>query len=225
MKIVKVKFILSILMLILFLFLVKFNDNYLDLLYVYIMPTIYILFIIDSLTVLIPKINYDNYSKLHQIENYTLRHNYDESIMLKGLIKANYRALFVFIIYFGFLLFIGIWFLISEHITKDYIIIAFLLLNTADYLAILYWCPFQKIFLTNKCCLTCRISNWDRLMKFFILVFIPNAFTITLFILGLAIFIQWEVAHHLHPERFYQISNKGIACSNCIETHCKKKGL
>ena len=60
-------------------------------------------------------------------------------------------------------------------------------------------------------------------MKFYILIFIPNGFTITLVVLGLLIFIIWEYYHQVHPERFYSVSNKVLQCNSCSEQTCHKK--
>ncbi len=50
-----------------------------------------------------------------------------------------------------------------------------------DLVCILFWCPFQKWFLKNRCCVTCRIYNWDSLMTFTPLLFAGGFYSFSLF--------------------------------------------
>ena len=95
--------------------------------------------------------------------------------------------------------------------------------SVCDMVCILFFCPFETWFLHNKCCGTCRIYNWDYAMMFTPLVFIPSFFTWSLFALGLALLIEWEVIHHRFPERFYEETNQCLKCSNCKEKLCTHK--
>ena len=95
--------------------------------------------------------------------------------------------------------------------------------SVCDMICILFFCPFQTWFLKNKCCGTCRIYNWDFAMMFTPLVLVPRLFTWSLFGLGLALAIHWEITHHLHPERFYEETNCALSCANCEERLCAHK--
>ena len=95
--------------------------------------------------------------------------------------------------------------------------------SVCDMICILFFCPFQTWFLKNKCCGTCRIYNWDFAMMFTPLVLVPRFFTWSLFGLGLALVIHWEVTHYRYPERFYEETNCGLSCANCQERLCAHK--
>ena len=95
--------------------------------------------------------------------------------------------------------------------------------SVCDMICILFFCPFQTWFLKNKCCGTCRIYNWDFAMMFTPLVLVPHPFTWSLFGLGLALVIHWEVTHYRHPERFYEETNCTLSCANCEERLCAHK--
>ena len=95
--------------------------------------------------------------------------------------------------------------------------------SVCDMICILFFCPFQTWFLKNKCCGTCRIYNWDFAMMFTPLVLVPRFFTWSLFGLGLALVIHWEVTHYRHPERFYEETNCSLSCANCQERLCAHK--
>jgi len=95
--------------------------------------------------------------------------------------------------------------------------------SVCDIICILFFCPFQTWFMKNRCCTTCRIYNWDFAMMFTPLVLVPHPFTWSLFGLGLALVIHWEVTHHRHPERFYEETNCTLSCANCEERLCAHK--
>ena len=92
-----------------------------------------------------------------------------------------------------------------------------------DMVCILFFCPFQTWFMKNKCCGTCRIYNWDYAMMFTPLVFVPAGYTWSLFGLGLALLIEWEIIYARHPERFDEVSNGTLRCENCTEKLCHHK--
>ena len=149
--------------------------------------------------------------------------NYDRKFLLTTKKRNNWKALFTFVLYFGALTIIGLLYLSYNFLEDIYIYLLFLLINISDYFCILIWCPYKSIILKNSCCYTCRITNWDYLMKSYILIFVPNFFTLTLVILGILLFLVWEYNHHVYPERFYPISNDSLRCNNCNESLCKIK--
>ncbi len=143
--------------------------------------------------------------------------------MLKKQKKRNNRIAFViFIIYFGIISVFGLSYLKYDWFDRKFIYLIFFALNFSDYFCILLWCPFRNLFLKNSCCNTCRICNWDRLMKFSILIFIPNFYTISIFVLAVIIFLHWEFQHFKNPQMFYRISNKNLWCINCDVQKCSK---
>ncbi len=219
----KLKFVIAIVFLVISLVIVMFFKEYTYVFINYLFPIMFIYFVYDSLVVLFPKLHSYIPSKKHVIPvNKTLSpKSYQKLLSLKR--NTNIRALITFILYFGALTTVGIIYLSYDFFEEIYLYILFLLINVFDYFCILVWCPFRAIILKNKCCYSCRITNWDRLMKFYILIFIPNLYTIILVTLGLLVFIIWEFNHQVSPERFYSISNTVLQCSSCTERTCHKK--
>lgn len=89
-----------------------------------------------------------------------------------------------------------------------------------DLICVLFFCPFRIFFLKNRCCATCRIFNWDHLMMFSPFVFAAGFFTLSLFFLALLVFVVWEAAFHLHPERFWEQTNAALGCAACTDRLC-----
>ncbi len=219
----RIKFIIAIVFLaITSMFALFFYDN-ISIFYEFVIPIIFVYFIFDSLSVLIPSVNKYIPSSKHLKRNYVERLGYNKTNLDKIKRKNNLLAFITFILYFGILSIIGLIYLNYDIFKEIHIYLIFLLINIGDYVCVLYWCPFRSIILKNNCCHTCRITNWDRLMKFYILIFIPNIYTLTLVSLGVIIFITWEYVHHISPERFYSISNDTLSCKSCNDTLCKKK--
>ena len=88
-----------------------------------------------------------------------------------------------------------------------------------DLICVLIWCPF-RLMLGNRCCTTCRIFNWDHLMMFAHLAFIPGFYTRSLASLAAVIWVIWEGSVRLHPERFWAGSNASLTCANCTDKLC-----
>ena len=105
----------------------------------------------------------------------------------------------------------------THIIDTGILILVSLAYSVCDMICILFFCPFQSWFLKNKCCTTCRIYNWDFAMMFTPLVLIPRFYTWSLFGLGLALLLYWELTHLRHPERFYEECNASLKCANCKE--------
>jgi len=197
-----------------------------DLIYVvedYLFPLFFIYFILDSIGVILPMYNDAIYSSKMQKSIYVEVPNYNNSKLRELVRRDNRIAIVIFLLYFGMITMIGLAYTHFSWFDRKFIYLIFFTLNFSDYFCIMLWCPFRELFLKNSCCNTCRISNWDRIMKFSILIFIPNVFTITIFIIGVAIFFYWEYHHYVHPERFYRISNQTLWCSHCDKITCGKK--
>ena len=95
--------------------------------------------------------------------------------------------------------------------------------SVCDMVCILFFCPFQTWFLKNKCCVTCRIYNWDYAMMFTPLFFVAKPYTWGLLILSVALLVRWEVTFYRHPERFCETTNGYLGCANCSEKLCSHK--
>ncbi len=218
----KLKFALSADFLLISVVFVVFFNNHLPILLNYIFPIMFVYFIVDSLIVLFPSLHNYIPSKKHLLIEQDQNISYNKDSLLNIKQSSNKRALLTFILYFGVLTILGIIYLSFDVFEEIHLYLLFLFINIADYFCILVWCPFKNFLLKNTCCYTCRITNWDRFMKFYILIFIPNIYTVSLVLLGIIIFIVWEYQHQIHPERFYSISNDVLKCSSCNEQLCNK---
>ncbi len=95
--------------------------------------------------------------------------------------------------------------------------------SVCDMICILFFCPFQTWIMKNKCCATCRIYNWDYIMMFTPLIFIPHIYTWSIIFIALLLLFRWEIAYKMHPERFIEGKNKALDCVNCNEKLCTHK--
>lgn len=95
--------------------------------------------------------------------------------------------------------------------------------SICDMICILFFCPFQTLFMKNKCCTACRIYNWDYAMMFTPLFFVRNFYSWSLFALSVALLVRWEITFYNHPERFSENTNEYLKCRNCTEKLCSHK--
>ncbi|MGI6013462.1 MAG: hypothetical protein ACOX7K_04160 [Oscillospiraceae bacterium] len=92
-----------------------------------------------------------------------------------------------------------------------------------DIVCILFYCPFQQIWMHNRCCTTCRIYNWDFMMMCTPLLVIRSFYTWTLCAVAAAVLIRWEVTFLHHPERFLLSTNRNLDCQHCTSQLCQLK--
>jgi len=88
-----------------------------------------------------------------------------------------------------------------------------------DLICVLIWCPF-RLMLKNRCCTTCRIFNWDHLMMFTPMFFVPGVYSWSLALLALVVWCVWELCVLIYPERFWEYSNDALKCVNCTDKLC-----
>jgi len=126
----------------------------------------------------------------------------------------------------------GVWLLLiggigvlyfTRVIGRNALLLISVLFYVFDLVCVLYWCPFRAWFMKNRCCTTCRIFNWDHMMMFSPIVFIPGVFTWTLCLAALVVFFVWEITFALHPERFWEGTNGALKCSNCTDRLCGQR--
>ncbi len=106
---------------------------------------------------------------------------------------------------------------------RNALLLISVLFYVLDLLFVLFWCPFRAWFMKNRCCTTCRIFNWDHMMMFSPIVFIPGFYTWTLCAAALAVFFVWEITFLLHPERFWEGTNNALKCANCTDRLCGER--
>lgn len=142
-------------------------------------------------------------------------------LVIKKQIKANIGAMKVLVLWLGLTLTIGMLYIFKVISHKEiFLISSFFYL--CDLICVLFFCPFQKFLMHNKCCATCRIFNWDHMMMFSPFVFVRGAYTWILVLLSLASMLVWEFTYYAHPERFFEESNNTLKCKNCKEKMCRK---
>lgn len=72
----------------------------------------------------------------------------------------------------------------------------------------------------NRCCTTCRIFNWDHLMMFTPMLFVDSFYSWSLLAVSLAVWLLWEACVLLFPERFCELTNAALQCSQCTDKLC-----
>jgi hypothetical protein len=95
--------------------------------------------------------------------------------------------------------------------------------SVCDLVCVLFYCPFQSLVMKNRCCVTCRIFNWDSLMRVTPLIFIPCPFSWSLLLIAVSSFACWEITYHRFPRRFIEESNASLQCAYCEEKLCRLK--
>ena len=114
-----------------------------------------------------------------------------------------------------FLIFYGL-----GSLTPAAAVLVALLYAVCDLVFILFFCPFQVLFMRNRCCASCRIYNWDCLMMCAPLILFPHAYSVSLFLLSAAALFLWERALRRHPHFFLRETNKNLRCERCEEKLC-----
>ena len=112
----------------------------------------------------------------------------------------------------GFLYFWGV----IDKLTLFMISLAF---YVCDLICVLVWCPF-RLMLKTKCCTTCRIFNWDHLMMFSPLIFMGGFYAWSLVAMAVLAFLVWELCVLIYPERFWEVTNTALKCSECTDKLC-----
>lgn len=110
-----------------------------------------------------------------------------------------------------------------DVIDRDIMMLICLFFSVSDIICILFFCPFQSFIMKNKCCIACRIFNWDYAMMFIPLIFIPGLYSYTLVALSLLLLTLWEIRAHKYPERFSEATNGNLKCISCGEKLCRYK--
>ena len=110
-------------------------------------------------------------------------------------------------------------------LSDDIMVLLCLAYSVCDLICIMFFCPFQKLMMQNKCCQTCRIYNWDYPMMFtpFLFLILKPGPILHYIMLGFALVVLliWEITYKLHPERFSEVTNECLSCKSCQEKLCR----
>lgn len=145
-----------------------------------------------------------------------------DSGLLEFIYKSNRTTLKVGGIWLALTAVIGVLYF-TDVLPSDALLVISVIFYVCDVICVLYWCPFRVLFMKNRCCTTCRIFNWDHMMMFSPVVFIPGVFTWSLCAMALVVFLAWEIAFALHPERFWEGTNTALKCANCTDRLCGER--
>ncbi len=144
------------------------------------------------------------------------RINYDA---LKNYVVTTTKAAYKVFIIWGILT-IGIGVLYyNEVINKVCLFMISIFFYVCDLICVLIWCPF-RLLMKNKCCTTCRIFNWDHLMMFSPLIFVGGFFSISIVVMAILAWVVWELCVMIYPERFSEMTNSALKCSECTDKLC-----
>ena len=138
---------------------------------------------------------------------------------LRNYVTSTSRSAYMVLILWALLIgFIGILYY-CKIINEIWLFMISVLFYVCDLICVLIWCPFRLI-MKNKCCTTCRIFNWDHLMMFSPLIFMRGFFSVSLVLLAFTAWLVWELCIMLYPERFCEMTNAALKCSECTDKLC-----
>ena len=147
-----------------------------------------------------------------------IREKINYEALKKYIVITSKAAYKVFIIWGVLIISIGVLYYI-EIIDKVWLFMISVFFYVCDLICVLIWCPF-RLLMKNKCCTTCRIFNWDHLMMFSPLIFIGGFYSISLVVMAVLAWFIWELCVMLYPERFSEMTNAALKCSECTDKLC-----
>ncbi len=141
---------------------------------------------------------------------------------MRGFIKTSNRSAgIILVVWILLVLILGGLYLLGI-LDRGIMVLISTAFYVCDLICVLFWCPFRVFIMKNRCCTTCRIFNWDHLMMFLHLLFVPSFFTLSLGVLSVIIFLLWELMFFRHPERFWDRSNRALRCISCTDRLCNR---
>lgn len=154
--------------------------------------------------------------------NYAEINGYSETELFRFVKDQNVKAWKVMLVWLSFNAVFGVLYLAGVLEDVDLLMLT-VFYFLSDYICILFFCPFQKYIMKNRCCVNCRIYDWGHFMMFTPMLFIRNFFSWSLFFTALVVLIHWEILYAKYPERFWSQSNKVLQCANCKDKTCQVK--
>ncbi len=147
-----------------------------------------------------------------------IKEKINKEALKKYIISTTKSAYKVFIIWVVLTLVLGLLHR-SGYLSREIMVLISIFFFVCDLICVLIWCPFRLI-MKNRCCTTCRIFNWDHLMMFSHLIFTGGFFCLSLFFMSLLVFLVWELCVLVYPERFWEMTNTALRCSECTDKLC-----
>ena len=185
---------------------------------------LWLLWVIDMALQLIPSRRFIALGSQKQFrKHFQAAPHTPEPDAMQGFIKSSNRSAgLILLLWILLVLILGELYLLNI-LDAGIMVLISAIFYVCDLICVLFWCPFRVIFMKNRCCTTCRIFNWDHLMMFVHLLFVPGFFTRSLGIASVVIFLIWEYIFHRHPERFWDRSNRALRCISCTDQLCGKR--
>ena len=147
-----------------------------------------------------------------------IREKINTDALKKYIEHTTASAYLVMIIWVALVLIIGSLYLFGV-INALWLFMISVFFYVCDLICVLIWCPFRLI-MKNKCCTTCRIFNWDHLMMFSPLVFVGGFYALSLVAMAFTAWLVWELCVLTYPERFCEMTNLALQCSECTDKLC-----
>ena len=147
-----------------------------------------------------------------------IREKINRKALKKHITSTTSSAYMVMILWAALIAVIGILYFYGI-IGKIALFMISVLFYVCDLICVLIWCPF-RLMMRTKCCTTCRIFNWDHLMMFSPMIFIWSFYSVSLWAMAVLAFIVWELCILLYPERFWEVTNTALQCSECTDKLC-----
>ena len=147
-----------------------------------------------------------------------IREKINHKALKNYVVTTTQSAYKVFIIWGILILAIGVIYKFG-YINKTVLFMISVFFYVCDLICVLIWCPFRLI-MKNKCCTTCRIFNWDHLMMFTPLIYVGGFFSVSLVVMSVIAFVVWEMCIIVYPERFCEMTNAALKCSECTDKLC-----
>lgn len=160
--------------------------------------------------------------KQHASEYLPVEGGYDKDKLSEYIKTSNQSALNVMFLWAGITAVTGVLYSLAIIGRKEIVLLC-LLYYVCDLVCVVIWCPFQSLFMKNRCCVTCRIYNWDWFMIMTPLVYIRGFLTWSLLFVSIVILVRWEIAFKMRPEMFWSGANKRLQCSLCEDKLCTIK--
>ena len=186
----------------------------------YVFHLLWVVWVFDTILQIIPIKNKVALGSMKLFANRfrPIRDGINYEAFKKYIVKTTKAAYKVFIIWGILVAVIGA--LYYQNIINEMVLFMIsVFFYVCDLICVLIWCPFRLI-MKNKCCTTCRIFNWDHLMMFSPLIFVGGFFSMSLVILSLVAWFVWELCILIYPERFCEMTNAALKCSECTDKLC-----
>lgn len=181
---------------------------------------LWLLWVVDMLQQLVPAKGYISLgSQKHFLQRFrpiTEKINYPA--LKEHVVSTTKAAYKVFGIWLALLAFLAALYF-TGVLSREGIFLTAVVFYVCDLICVLIWCPFRLI-MKNRCCTTCRIYNWDHLMMLSPFLLIPGFYTTTLLLMAFAVWVVWELCVMMYPERFWEMTNQALRCSECTDKLC-----